>query len=161
MIVVCLQGHKSTLLQSMAALLGLPRESSQDIISGCPSLSMNAGLLKIGRVQLNVDATASKAELFTSLATLSKKVGQFAMTAHARRVMESVAAAVKMSEPLLLVGESGTGKTASIQFLAEQVPLPPQQCCPLCQSSVTVVTMTCHMTSFIRPDTLSHLVHHR
>lgn len=105
----------------MAALIGLPKETPQQILRECPSVSNQAGLLKIGRVQLNIDAAASRAALFTSIATASTKVSQFAMTAHARHVMESVSAAVKMSEPLLLVGESGTGKTASIQYLAEQV----------------------------------------
>eukprot|EP00892_Ulva_mutabilis_P006636 jgi/Ulvmu1/4344/UM002_0067.1 len=113
-------GHKATLLQAMAALIGLPKESHQQILRGCPSLSMHAGSLNIGRVRLSGDA-APRSALFSSIATASKNDSRFAMTAHVRHVMESVSAAVKMSEPLLLVGESGTGKTASIQFLAEQV----------------------------------------
>lgn len=37
------------------------------------------------------------------------------------RLLEGVAAAVAQSEPVLLVGETGTGKTAIAQHLAEQV----------------------------------------
>jgi midasin len=37
------------------------------------------------------------------------------------RLLEGVAAAVARSEPVLLVGETGTGKTAIVQHLAEQV----------------------------------------
>lgn len=105
----------------MAALIGLPTESAQGILRGCPSVATHAGVLQIGRVNIKGGATASSASRFRAIATASTTASQFAMTAHARHVMESVAAAVKMSEPLLLVGESGTGKTASIQYLAEQV----------------------------------------
>lgn len=42
----------------------------------------------------------------------------FAITTQVIRVLESVAIAVKMAEPCLLVGETGTGKTAVIQYLA-------------------------------------------
>lgn len=39
------------------------------------------------------------------------------------RLLEGVAAAVARAEPVLLVGETGTGKTAIVQHLAEQVPM--------------------------------------
>ena len=38
------------------------------------------------------------------------------------RLMERVAVAVQQREPALLVGETGTGKTALAQQLASQVP---------------------------------------
>ena len=44
----------------------------------------------------------------------------FARTGHAMRLMERVAAAVRQREPCLLVGETGTGKTALVQQLATQ-----------------------------------------
>lgn len=47
----------------------------------------------------------------------------FAETGHALRLLEGVAAAVARAEPVLLVGETGTGKTAIVQHLAEQVPV--------------------------------------
>ena len=37
------------------------------------------------------------------------------------RVMESVAVAVAQQEPVLLVGETGTGKSTLLQYLAKQV----------------------------------------
>lgn len=43
----------------------------------------------------------------------------FAMTTHALQVLESIAVAVTMAEPCLLVGETGTGKTTMIQHLAD------------------------------------------
>ena len=42
----------------------------------------------------------------------------FALNNHALRFLESVGVAVAMSEPCLLVGETGTGKTALVQQLA-------------------------------------------
>lgn len=48
----------------------------------------------------------------------SRKI-PFAMTSPVLRVLESVAVAIKMAEPCLLVGETGTGKTTLIQHLAD------------------------------------------
>ena len=45
----------------------------------------------------------------------------FAATGHVMRSMEAVAVAVSQQEPVLLVGETGTGKTTLVQHLAEQV----------------------------------------
>jgi midasin len=42
----------------------------------------------------------------------------FATTTHTLRLMEQIAVAVQMSEPVLLVGETGTGKTSVVQQLA-------------------------------------------
>ncbi|KAI9807778.1 MAG: hypothetical protein M1825_005083 [Sarcosagium campestre] len=48
----------------------------------------------------------------------------FAMTRHSLRLLEQVAVAVEMSEPTLLVGETGTGKTTVVQQLATSVGRP-------------------------------------
>ncbi len=45
----------------------------------------------------------------------------FAKTGHAMRQLETAAVAVGQAEPLLLVGETGAGKTLLVQHLAEQV----------------------------------------
>ena len=44
---------------------------------------------------------------------------QFAHTKHSRRVLERVAVCAAMDEPVLLVGETGSGKTTSVQELAD------------------------------------------
>lgn len=51
----------------------------------------------------------------------SQEKQAFAETGHAMRLLEAAAAAVAQSEPLLLAGETGTGKTALVQHLATQV----------------------------------------
>ncbi|KAK4106817.1 midasin [Parathielavia hyrcaniae] len=45
----------------------------------------------------------------------------FATTVHAKRLLEQIAVAVKHREPLLLVGETGIGKTTVVQQLAESL----------------------------------------
>ena len=47
----------------------------------------------------------------------------FAATGHVMRSMEAVAVAASQQEPMLLVGETGTGKTTLVQHLAEQASL--------------------------------------
>ena len=39
---------------------------------------------------------------------------------HSAVLLESVGRAVESGEPVLLVGETGVGKTAGVQFIADQ-----------------------------------------
>ncbi|KAH8594855.1 hypothetical protein B0O99DRAFT_661844 [Bisporella sp. PMI_857] len=48
-----------------------------------------------------------------------RKLRPFANTNHAKRLLEQVGVAVSMSEPILLVGETGIGKTTVVQQLAD------------------------------------------
>ena len=48
-------------------------------------------------------------------------MSRFALTGPALRMMERVAAATALAEPVLLVGETGTGKTTLVQQIAKQV----------------------------------------
>ncbi|EFJ44763.1 hypothetical protein VOLCADRAFT_121252, partial [Volvox carteri f. nagariensis] len=48
-------------------------------------------------------------------------LGTFARTGHALRVMERIAAALSCNEPVLLVGETGTGKTTMLSRMATLV----------------------------------------
>ena len=52
----------------------------------------------------------------------------FAETGHAMRLLQTLAAAVAQAEPALLVGETGTGKTALVQHLAARVGLDSYLC---------------------------------
>ncbi|GAB7351836.1 hypothetical protein MBLNU459_g2396t1 [Dothideomycetes sp. NU459] len=45
----------------------------------------------------------------------------FSTNAHTLRLLDRIGVAVNQKEPLLLVGETGTGKTTSVQHLAEQL----------------------------------------
>ena len=44
----------------------------------------------------------------------------FAFTMHSLRLLENIAVCVKNLEPVLLVGETGGGKTSTVQYLANQ-----------------------------------------
>lgn len=56
-------------------------------------------------------------------ALLKKSVNStsFALTNHSLRLMEQIAVSVKMTEPVLLVGETGTGKTTVVQQLSKRL----------------------------------------
>ncbi|KAE8442887.1 hypothetical protein EG329_002559 [Mollisiaceae sp. DMI_Dod_QoI] len=51
----------------------------------------------------------------------SKKSRPFANTTHAKRLLQQVGVAVEMAEPVLLVGETGIGKTTVVQQLADSL----------------------------------------
>ena len=45
----------------------------------------------------------------------------FSFTRMSSALLEKVSVCVMNSEPVLLVGETGTGKTSSVQYLAQQL----------------------------------------
>lgn len=75
-----------------------------------PSMNIGDSLIQIGRVVL----TPSAHEL-----TSDRSLTSFANTNHSLRFIERLAAAVASNEPVLLVGETGGGKTTVIQILAK------------------------------------------
>ena len=46
---------------------------------------------------------------------------RFAHTGQAMRAMEAIAVAASCNEPTLLVGETGSGKTTLVQYVAREV----------------------------------------
>ncbi|CCH60894.1 hypothetical protein TBLA_0D03970 [Henningerozyma blattae CBS 6284] len=81
-----------------------------------PNFETNDDTIKIGRAVLN------KSQL--SLQRKSMNSTSFATTNHSLRLMEQISLAVQMSEPVLLVGETGTGKTTVVQQIAKLVNKP-------------------------------------
>jgi midasin len=67
-----------------------------------------SGLITVGRVTLTAAAVTD----------VSAVTQQFAFNRHSLRMLERLAACVAMDEPVLLVGETGSGKTTSVQELA-------------------------------------------
>ena len=76
-----------------------------------PSLSQTDSGLQIGRVHLPFAATTLGRPPLHSV---------FSLTKHTAVLLEAATAALVHNEPLLLVGETGVGKTTSVQFLAEK-----------------------------------------
>lgn len=97
---------------------------------GVPSSRVNQYLLKIKPRFLNDintlrvgRATVQKStgqQLLSSRGN-SSSVSSFARTNHALHLMEEVGVAISMAEPVLLVGETGTGKTTVVQEIAKLV----------------------------------------
>jgi midasin len=76
-----------------------------------PSKTTASGTIQIGRARLSKHRSSSR--------TVSGR--PFSTNDYTLRLLEKVAVAVDRQEPLLLVGETGTGKTTCIQYLAEQL----------------------------------------
>lgn len=76
-----------------------------------PEFLHSSKILKVGRAYLDSGTTNKTSR------TLDE-TRPFAMTDDVLRTLESVGRAIQMAEPCLLVGETGTGKTALVQHLA-------------------------------------------
>lgn len=73
-----------------------------------PQISATDGVITIGRVNLQQQFAKSTRR-------------PFAMTGHSLRLLERIGVAVQMTEPILMVGETGTGKTTVVQQLASML----------------------------------------
>jgi midasin len=83
----------------------------RDVKLQVPSKNTASGVIQIGRARL-------------SKHKVTKRTGSnrpFSTNNYTLRLLEKIAVAVDRQEPLLLVGETGTGKTTCIQYLAEQL----------------------------------------
>jgi len=52
---------------------------------------------------------------------LSGPSRNFAYTRHSLVLLEKIAVCIHMGEPTLLIGETGTGKTSVVQYLADRL----------------------------------------
>ena len=74
-----------------------------------PTVLMGTNFFEIGRAKFDITKSIGYSE---------EPSTTFAQTSHALRLMESIAVCVRENEPILLVGETGCGKTTVIQQLA-------------------------------------------
>lgn len=88
-----------------------PQRVEHFIHAHIPKYEETESNLTIGRVCLSRRAAGRVVK--------AKKARPFANTTHAKRLLEQVGVAVKMAEPVLLVGETGIGKTTVVQQLAD------------------------------------------
>lgn len=82
-------------------------------------LTMHIPRLDETEAQLTVGR--SRLQKARRLNRVAKAKRPFAPTTHARRLLEQIAVAVDLKEPVLLVGETGIGKTTVVQQLAESL----------------------------------------
>lgn len=108
---------KSTIAAIIAQELQMSAERAQFCLEARkPEYASNNTKIRIGRTTISKKATSGSKSLRQMV-----KTAPFARTSYVLRILESVAVAVKMAEPCLLVGETGTGKTTMIQQLADSL----------------------------------------
>lgn len=104
---------RNILIAAVAKEMHLSPERVQHYLTSyIPDLDDSESRLTIGRAAFIKPRRTSR---------VSKSKRPFATTVHAKRLLEQIAVAVKYREPLLLVGETGIGKTTVIQQLAESL----------------------------------------
>lgn len=110
----CPDAHMSRHLAcAIAEEMHLSRERADHYLTAnIPPLTESETQLSIGRVTLRKKRVQPKA---------AKPRQPFATTVHAKKLLEQIAVAVKLEEPVLLVGETGIGKTTVVQRLADSL----------------------------------------
>ncbi|KAL7627174.1 AAA ATPase midasin [Parahypoxylon ruwenzoriense] len=104
---------KAALVHCIAEEMHLPKQLMEHYLTAhLPQIEESPSNLKIGRAMLNRRKHANR---------VVKSRKPFASTSHSRRLLEQISTAVKLREPVLLVGETGIGKTTVIQQLAESL----------------------------------------
>ena len=108
-------GHpREMTVTAISQNLHMPIERAKYCLNRKPQYVINDGSIKIGRVILQ-----RKRSYATSMSSATRaRSSKFTTTSLVLRNLECVSTAVKMAEPCLLIGETGTGKTAIVQHLA-------------------------------------------
>ncbi|KAI0458364.1 hypothetical protein F5B21DRAFT_24453 [Xylaria acuta] len=102
---------KIVLLSCIAEEMHLPKQLMEHYLDAyVPQLDDSPSNFRIGRVILAKQHHGNR---------IAKSKKPFANTSHARRLLEQIAVAVRLREPVLLVGETGIGKTTVVQQLAD------------------------------------------
>ena len=117
--------ERNLLDMAIGAKLGLTKEKTEFFFRNYkPKVHTSPLSLTVGRITL-------KRKQFDNMLFGKKDLPKFAHTRHSLVLLEKVAACIRNSEPVLLVGETGTGKTSTVQYLAAQ-----------CSVSLKVVNMS-------------------
>ncbi|KAI1144330.1 midasin [Hypoxylon sp. FL0543] len=104
---------RAALVSCIAEEMHLSKQLMEHYLKGhAPQIEDSPSSFRVGRVMLTRRKHANRV-------TKSRK--PFASTSHSRRLLEQISMAVKLREPVLLVGETGIGKTTVIQQLAESL----------------------------------------
>ncbi|KAJ4418163.1 AAA ATPase midasin [Gnomoniopsis sp. IMI 355080] len=76
---------------------------------------------KMEETETNITVGRSRLQKMKRQNRVAKPKRPFAPTTHARRLLEQIAVAVDLKEPVLLVGETGIGKTTVVQQLSDSL----------------------------------------
>lgn len=133
---------KTDLIVSIGGKLGIIRSRCEFLSSDYrPDVSIGSGNIKIGRIELLkrseeieddkrkfdgevVEICEKRRKINENTSVVSREIRRkspiFSFTRLASCVLERIAVSVDQNEPILLVGETGVGKTSSVQYLAYQ-----------------------------------------
>ncbi|KAI2613278.1 midasin [Hypoxylon sp. NC1633] len=104
---------RAALVSCIAEEMHLSKQLTEHYLRAhVPLIEETPGSFKVGRVMLTRRKYANR---------VVKSRKPFASTSHSRRLLEQISMAIKLREPVLLVGETGIGKTTVIQQLAESL----------------------------------------
>ncbi|CAG8555969.1 630_t:CDS:2, partial [Paraglomus occultum] len=102
-------------LEYVGDALEIPKERVRLYASSyVPTINVSDKVINIGRAYLEPMLSSNK---YLTRRGVKKKT--FANTSHSLQLMERLAVCVHLCEPVLLVGETGTGKTTVVQHLAD------------------------------------------
>jgi len=103
----------------LASIIDVPRDKVEHMHARHkPQLKPQRGHVQVGRIYLDeIDGSHAAAKLSSK----GSDQAVFCGTVRALQTMEAVAAAIHYREPVLLTGETGTGKTSLVQHLASLV----------------------------------------
>ncbi|XP_063385869.1 midasin [Cydia fagiglandana] len=107
--------HRLELAKKVGTCLGIIETKSEFYCKHHkPNVSLHPNSLEAGRAKV-----ARKEKTLESVDFDNKQV-VFSFTRQSACLLERIACCVTSNEPVLLVGETGTGKTSSVQYLARQ-----------------------------------------
>ncbi len=105
------QDIKIALVDCISEEMHLPQQLTAHYLEAqIPQIEETNSTFRVGRVVLGRRKHLNK---------VTKPKRPFANTAHSKRLLEQIATAIKLREPVLLVGETGIGKTTVVQQLAD------------------------------------------
>ncbi|KAL0096148.1 P-loop containing nucleoside triphosphate hydrolase protein [Phycomyces blakesleeanus] len=105
--------------------VGVPLQISEPMVRHYvdqykPAFEVTESTVRVGRVNLSSIAASGKQKQKQGMVKRERQ-RPFAVTGHALRLLERLAVCVHLTEPVLLVGETGTGKTTVVQHLADMM----------------------------------------
>lgn len=107
--------HRFELAKKIGTCLGIVETKSEFYCKHYkPNVSLSPQALEVGR------AKVPRVEKSLETIDFDGKQAVFSFTRQSACLLERIACCVTSNEPVLLVGETGTGKTSSVQYLARQ-----------------------------------------
>ncbi|KAL6931390.1 hypothetical protein ACO0R3_002853 [Hanseniaspora guilliermondii] len=103
------------LAEKIGEILQIQRQRITSLVSSnyIPALDISKDKITVGRCSLNKNVINKQKKSINDTS--------FATTNHAKRLMEKVCVSIRNNEPLLLVGETGTGKTTVVQQVSKML----------------------------------------